>query len=35
MHTTWDLVAEELKQLAQKERDNSIKPVDYEVCCAN
>jgi hypothetical protein len=26
--------AEELKQLAQKERYNSIKPVDYEVCCA-
>jgi pyruvate/2-oxoglutarate dehydrogenase complex dihydrolipoamide acyltransferase (E2) component len=27
-------VPEELKQLAQKERDNRMTPVDYEVCCA-
>jgi hypothetical protein len=34
-NTGLSAVAEELKQLAQKERDNSIKSVDYEVCCAN
>jgi hypothetical protein len=33
-NTGLSAVAEELKQLAQKESDNSIKPVDYEVCCS-
>jgi hypothetical protein len=33
-NTGLSAVAVELKQFAQKERDNSIKQVDYEVCCA-
>lgn len=27
-------IAEEVKQLAQKARDSSLKPADYEVYCA-